>query len=382
MPMIRLRYVIGLSILVLLMSSCGMTRQGFYTTTNNRSAQPGSIEYAYIERYKDLAISEMRRSGIPASITLAQGMVESDYGRSTLAIKSNNHFGIKCHNDWTGATVRHNDDKNNECFRSYSNPEDSFRDHSDFLMTGARYKSLFSLSSTDYKGWARGLKQAGYATNPQYANMLIEKIEQFNLHQYDIQSDINTYRADPVGIGKVRNRPTQREQRISQQRDRRNERSLARTNYSSTSTPPPPAGGQQMDPYGDPNAPTNPDGMVITARRSRIMERNRIQYIIVRPGETLPSIEKEFGVLRWELTKYNDLQSGFDPYPGQLLYIQPKRNKAEVGYDTYVVQEGDTMYSISQYFGIKLQKLHEYNGIPVGDEPIAGETLWLRGKRP
>lgn len=382
MPMLRLRYVIGLSILVLLMSSCGMTRQGFNTTTNNRSVQPGSIEYAYIERYKDLAISEMRRSGIPASITLAQGMVESDYGRSTLAIKSNNHFGIKCHNDWTGATVRHNDDKNNECFRSYSNPEDSFRDHSDFLMTGARYKSLFSLSSTDYKGWARGLKQAGYATNPQYANMLIEKIEQFNLHQYDIQSDINTYRADPVGIGKVRNRPTQREQRISQQRDRRNERSLARTNYSSTSTPPPQTGGQQLDPYGNPYPSTNPDGMVIQARRSRIMERNRIQYIIVRPGETLPSLEKEFGVLRWELTKYNDLQSGFDPYPGQLLYIQPKRNKAEVGYDTYVVQEGDTMYSISQYFGIKLQKLHEYNGIPVGDEPIVGETLWLRGKRP
>ena len=381
MPMLRLKYVIGLSILVLLMSSCGMTRQSFNTTTN-RSAQPGSIEYAYIERYKDLAISEMRRSGIPASITLAQGMVESDYGRSTLAIKSNNHFGIKCHNDWTGATVRHNDDKNNECFRSYSNPEDSFRDHSDFLMTGARYKSLFSLSSTDYKGWARGLKQAGYATNPQYANMLIEKIEQFDLHRYDIQSDINTYRADPVGIGKVRNRPTQREQRISQQRDRRNERSLARTNYSSTSTPPPPPGGQQMDPYGNTYPPTNPDGMVIQARRSRIMERNRIQYIIVRPGETLPSIEKEFGVLRWELTKYNDLQSGFDPYPGQLLYIQPKRNKAEVGYDTYVVQEGDTMYSISQYFGIKLQKLHEYNGIPVGDEPIVGETLWLRGKRP
>ncbi|MBO7522509.1 MAG: glucosaminidase domain-containing protein [Bacteroidales bacterium] len=380
--MLRLRYVIGLSILVLLMSSCGMTRQGFNTTTNNRSVQPGSIEYAYIERYKDLAISEMRRSGIPASITLAQGMVESDYGRSTLAIKSNNHFGIKCHNDWTGATVRHNDDKNNECFRSYSNPEDSFRDHSDFLMTGARYKSLFSLSSTDYKGWARGLKQAGYATNPQYANMLIEKIEQFNLHQYDIQSDINTYRADPVGIGKVRNRPTQREQRISQQRDRRNERSLARTNYSSTSTPPPQTGGQQLDSYGNPYPSTNPDGMVIQARRSRIMERNRIQYIIVRPGETLPSLEKEFGVLRWELTKYNDLQSGFDPYPGQLLYIQPKRNKAEVGYDTYVVQEGDTMYSISQYFGIKLQKLHEYNGIPVGDEPIVGETLWLRGKRP
>ena len=182
--MLRLRYFIGLFIITLLMSSCGMTRTGFNTTY--RPTQAGSVEYAYIDRYKDLAISEMRRTGIPASITLAQGMVESDYGRSTLAVKSNNHFGIKCHNDWTGATVQHNDDKNNECFRSYSSPEDSFRDHSDFLVSGARYKSLFSLPSTDYKGWARGLKQAGYATNPQYANMLIEKIEQFNLHQYDI----------------------------------------------------------------------------------------------------------------------------------------------------------------------------------------------------
>ncbi len=120
----------------------------------------------------------MKRTGIPASITLAQGMIESDYGRSTLAREGNNHFGIKCHNDWTGPTIRHHDDRRNECFRKYKHVEDSYYDHSDFLKTGSRYSFLFDLPSTDYKGWAKGLKKAGYATDPDYANMLIRKIEE------------------------------------------------------------------------------------------------------------------------------------------------------------------------------------------------------------
>ncbi len=131
----------------------------------------------YINTYKDLAVSEMRRTGVPASITLAQGMIESDYGRSSLARLGNNHFGIKCHNDWTGQTIRQNDDRRNECFRKYRRPEDSFYDHSDFLRTGSRYSFLFDLESTNYKAWANGLKKAGYATHPDYANMLIRKIE-------------------------------------------------------------------------------------------------------------------------------------------------------------------------------------------------------------
>src|SRR5664279_3590627 len=139
----------------------------------------------YVNLCKDLAITEMRRTGIPASITLAQGIIESDCGHSSLAREANNHFGIKCHDDWKGPTVRHNDNTRNECFRKYSKPADSFYDHSDFLKSVPRYSFLFSLSSTNYKAWAQGLKKAGYATNPDYANMLIRTIEENNLWYFD-----------------------------------------------------------------------------------------------------------------------------------------------------------------------------------------------------
>ncbi len=138
----------------------------------------------------------MRRTGIPASITLAQGMLESNYGRSTLATKGNNHFGIKCHNDWRGEKIYHDDNRRGECFRSYPTVEDSYRDHSDFLTTGSRYKDLFKLSNTDYKGWAHGLKKAGYATDPQYATLLINKIDDYGLHAYDTGTGNSCPRSD------------------------------------------------------------------------------------------------------------------------------------------------------------------------------------------
>ncbi len=139
----------------------------------------------YIYMYKDLAISEMQISGIPASITLAQGMFESGYGGSRLAVKANNHFGIKCGGDWRGATISHDDDAKGECFRKYRTVEESYSDHSKFLTGRDRYASLFDLKITDYKGWAKGLKSAGYATNPNYANMLIDIIERYNLQKFD-----------------------------------------------------------------------------------------------------------------------------------------------------------------------------------------------------
>lgn len=139
----------------------------------------------YIDKYKDLAITEMKRYHIPASITLAQGLLESGAGQGTLARKSHNHFGIKCGSSWTGKTVRHDDDARGECFRAYKHAKDSYEDHSKFLRNGARYASLFKLKPTDYKGWARGLKKAGYATDPRYADRLIDLIELYDLHQYD-----------------------------------------------------------------------------------------------------------------------------------------------------------------------------------------------------
>ena len=139
----------------------------------------------YIDLYTDLAIKEMKNYHIPASITLAQGILESENGNSPLAIEANNHFGIKCHQEWTGKTYNHDDDIKNECFRKYTKAEDSFRDHSEFLTTRDRYKPLFDLDITDYKGWAYGLKQAGYATNPRYPEILIRIIEENGLAELD-----------------------------------------------------------------------------------------------------------------------------------------------------------------------------------------------------
>ena len=142
--------------------------------------------YEYINTYQELAIEEMKRSGVPASITLAQGILETDAGKSDLVLSSNNHFGIKCKSIWKGEKVYHDDDSKGECFRKYPKAEDSYMDHSDYLRSGTRYASLFKLDAENYKGWAKGLKAAGYATNPRYADILINYIEKYNLNQYTL----------------------------------------------------------------------------------------------------------------------------------------------------------------------------------------------------
>lgn len=287
----------------------------------------------------------MNRTGVPASITLAQGMIESDYGRSTLARDANNHFGIKCHSDWTGPTVTHHDDKRNECFRKYRKPDESFTDHSDFLKSGSRYSFLFDLKQDDYKGWARGLKKAGYATNPDYANMLIKKIEELGLYNFDSRNGMapKTAISGPVL---------------------------------------PESDSVVRIPVNEDKGVVRADNTVITARVQRIKENNRIQYIIVRAGEKKEALEKEFSLLKWELSKYNELDNDFEPEAGQILYLQPKREKAEPGKDYHVVKEGDTMYSISQQYGIKLKNLYELNRMNSGTEPEAGKKLWLRNIKP
>lgn len=313
------------------------------------SASTSSLtEESYINSYKDIAVSEMIRTGIPASITLAQGMIESDYGRSMLAREAKNHFGIKCHNDWTGQKVYHHDDRRNECFRKYNKAEDSFYDHSQFLKSGSRYSFLFNLSSTDYKAWAHGLKKAGYATNPDYANMLIRTIEEKNLHYYD-----NGYKAAapvPVKQPTVMETPTVRDTDII----------LAPVK---------------------PVSPVNERNMV-AARVQRVMENNRLRYIIVRDGDTREKLEEEFQLLHWELPKYNEVNSDFKIEPGQILYLQPKREKAEEGKDIYNTAGGDTMYLISQRYGIKLKSLYKMNRMQEGSEPEPGSAIWLRNIKP
>jgi LysM repeat protein len=284
---------------------------------------------SYIEAYKDLAVREMKRSGVPASITLAQGMLESDYGRSTLAVKANNHFGIKCHNDWTGKRILHDDDRRNECFRSYRDVYESFKDHSDFLTGVSRYDFLFDYEITEYKKWARGLKKAGYATSPTYASKLIELIERYQLYRYDRQT----------------------------------------TSYKMTIS-------------GGPQNLGNVDDFAISHSGHTVKNRNRIDYIITRPGDTFRSLTEEFDMLPWELPKYNELDKNAKLEPGKILYLQPKRNKAARGYDVHIVKEEDTLYSISQLYGIKLDKLCKKNHVKPGDELKPGMEIYLRKEKP
>jgi LysM repeat protein len=325
-----------------LLVSCRATKP--LTTSSSTATKPAvnNPETSYISRYKDIAISEMKRTGIPASITLAQGMIESNNGKSALAKDGNNHFGIKCHNGWTGSTIRHDDERNNECFRKYRSAEESFSDHSDFLRSGSRYSFLFNLSPYDYKAWASGLRKAGYATNPDYANMLIRKIEQYNLAEYDDREE----------------KPF----------------SASRKAFSKKT--------EDKDEISEANMTASVGNDVITGKVQRIMDNNRVQYIVVKEGETREILEKEFKLLGWELSKYNELESDFMPESGQILYLQPKRDKAEPGKEQYTVKKVDTMYQISQKFGIKLRKLYEYNRMEQGAEPKPGTKLWLRSMKP
>lgn len=326
-------------ILIFILFSCKTIR---ITETSDISIP--SVRRQYIEKYKNMAVSEMKRSGVPASITLAQGILESDDGNGRLARKANNHFGIKCHNNWKGKKIYHDDDKRKECFRKYSNAAQSFRDHSDFLRNTRRYASLFDLDPANYKGWARGLKKAGYATDPKYDNLLIKIIEESRLYQYD-------------NLKRVK-RKMQDNRRVKE-------------NESNVET-------ALNNKEGELNNETEKSNGL----ESRISKRNRINYIIVSEGDTYSSLEKDFNMMHWELIKYNDLPEEFQLQTGMILYLQPKRNKAAVDNDFHIIEKGETMHGISQKYGIKLDKLSKLNRMEPDKEPEPGYRLWLRRTRP
>lgn len=254
----------------------------------------------YIEKYKESAIREMNRSGVPASITLSQGMLESGNGNSELATKANNHFGIKCHSDWKGPSVRMDDDEKNECFRKYKSVYDSYVDHSNFLMTRTRYAFLFDLKITDYKGWAKGLKKAGYATNPKYPELLIRLIERHSLNMYD------------KGYKKKKDKPLPTEIEVVDQK-----------------------------------------------RHKVYISKNRVKYVIIKAGDTFYSLEGETGLHQSMLRNFNDMDSNQVLKIGQRLYIQPKRGKAKVKY--HEVKPADNLWSVSQKYAVKIKKLQKYN---------------------
>lgn len=286
----------------------------------------------YIDKYSNLAVKEMKRSGVPASITLAQGMLESSYGNSTLATKANNHFGIKCHSDWKGKTIHRDDDKPNECFRSYKSVLDSYRDHSNFLRERKRYQSLFELKTTNYKGWAHGLKKAGYATDPHYPKRLIKLIEDYDLYKYDVKIDSKDIATNDDFVKKSTKR--------------------------------------------------NIDGFVINMDNSHeVKYNNGIRYIAVQSNDTFESISEEFGMRPWELYTYNDLSPQASLSDFKYLYLQPKRRKAHKKHTSHKVKKGETMHYLSQKYGIKLNRLYYLNTIEDGAEPIAGDRIYLRKKK-
>lgn len=277
----------------------------------------------YIENYSDLAIEHMERYKIPASITLAQGILESGAGMSDLARRSNNHFGIKCHRGWSGGRVFAADDTPNDCFRSYAKVEDSYQDHSEFLVGGSRYRNLFELSITDYKGWARGLQKSGYATDRAYANKLIKLIEDYELYRFDDRK----YRK---GVS-------------------RQQREVIRNREASVAT-------WKHQPY-------------IT---------HGLVYIIAVDGDTFGSISNEFGFKEEDLLKYNEVPSDFPLSDGDIVYFQKKKTRADKGYEYHTVQVGESMYSISQKFGIQLRNLYRLNKKSYEYIPEEGDILKLR----
>ena len=376
---------------VLLFSSCSPARRAARSTV---STGPAS-EYAreYILNYSNLAVSEMKRSGVPASITLAQGMLESNYGRSRLATQGNNHFGIKCHSDWSGKRIYHDDNRRGECFRSYSSPEESYRDHSEFLVNGSRYRDLFNLGATDYKGWAHGLKKAGYATDPKYPELLIRKIEEYSLWAYDTggtppivphqtavsqpaRSDTAPAVATPARTTQT-SRPAVNEAGTGQVQPAVKETVTGQVQPAVNE-----AGTGQVQPASDKKTTVReeeePIKVISISTGEKTLENNNVEYIIVGEGDTYESLAERHQLLSWEVTRYNDLAAGAPLVPGQVVYLQPKRTRAAQGLSVHTVEAGETMYSISQKYAIKLSSLYKMNLMDEGTECRPGQKLRLR----
>ena len=278
-----------------------------------------SVYQEYIDQYKDLAIEEMLRYSIPASITLAQGIFESGAGRSELSVKGNNHFGIKCHG-WAGRSVYHDDDARNECFRAYDNVLQSYEDHSKFLRYNVRYNSLFTLQRTDYRGWAQGLKACGYATNPRYADKLIELIELYKLYELDKATSYDKFMAKRGGYDKP----------VSQ--------------------------GMSLHP---------------------IKIYNKNYYIIARAGDTFKGIGEEIDISYRKIAKYNERDKHDVLHAGEIIYLKKKQKKADKAYKNrpHIVKAGESMYSIAQRYGIRLKSLYKKNHLSPDYQARVGDTL-------
>ena len=285
----------------------------------------------YIHTYCSMAVAEMKRSGIPASVTLAQGILETECGNSELVKKSNNHFGIKCKSTWTGESVTHTDDAPNECFRKYNNPADSYKDHSDYLKTSPRYAALFQLAPSDYKGWAYGLKRAGYATNPQYPQIVISNIEKYNLQQYD---NLTEQDFDNLAVNKLLSAQKPVVQNIT---------------------------------------------VDITAIENSIKLKNKInglKALMAPKGTSLLVIASKANIDLGKLLEFNDLSTDGLINDEQVIYLEKKPKQGNR--DFYIVLQIETLYDISQNNAIQLKYLLELNNMDENQTVQKGTKIKLR----
>lgn len=336
------------------------------------NAQTITIE-EYIDLYKEIAMKEMIRTGVPASITLAQGIVETENGNSKLVKKSNNHFGIKCKETWTGPSVSHDDDAPGECFRVYNNAEESYIDHSNFLRTRKHYNFLFSLDPADYKAWAYGLKKAGYATNPAYPALLIKYIERYNLNEYSLialgkktgSEPILAKSEQPVVTTPVIATVATVQQPVAQQAEVKHQPEVV-------------AVVKREEPKKE--QPKKEVAKVVVDYPSSEFRINETRVVYVTKGTPFLAIAQKYNVqLKW-LFDFNDLKEAEVLEKDQLVYLQRKRRTGVNA--VHVVAEGETVYDIAQSQGIRLDALLQLNKITVNMQPAVGEQLYLQSPAP
>ena len=339
------------------------------------SAQSTNPRYtAYIDQFAPLAVMEMHSSGIPASITLAQGLLESGAGSSTLATQANNHFGIKCHGDWTGRSMYRKDDDRNKhgkliesCFRSYEDPAQSYADHSEFLVNGRRYAGLFMLKPTDYKGWAKGLKKAGYATSKTYASKLIDLIERYELHRYDR----GNFGLAVAGANQPAKSPTSGPV-------------ISNGKPASSTRQRPALSGAAGRVASAPAERTTEAITPSVAPEARELILNDVKFTYAKPGEGITDVARRTRRRSRDLIRFNeaaDYAHG-SLAAGTRVFLQPKRKSFRGKQKTHTVRRGETMQRIADSYAIQTAALYQRNRMPEGAQPRQGESIYLRGRRP
>ena len=338
----------------------------------------------YIEKYNKIAMREMQEYKIPASITLAQGLLESGNGNSELAKMSNNHFGIKCHNSWKGKRTYYDDDAKGECFRVYDSPADSYRDHSLFLANGQRYAFLFDLKITDYKGWARGLKKAGYATLPVYANVLINLIETYDLTQYDqkalkgpkiVLDEDKPKKNQSNNADKNVKNSSGNNKSDNNKGNANNKNGKNSSNSKNKSDKNKKASSSEIrSPYKLTEAEVV--DKAFDGRYIRI--NNGVKFIYAKKGDNVYKLADEMEIYDYQLVKYNNLGKRRNFNENEVIYIEPKKKKASRKYKCHVIQKGENLSYVSRLYAVRLESIFKMNDMDENTILHVGDKIILR----